>query len=43
MQRDRFSAYCNTVGERIDLDNDGENELILDGLCSGMYSKDSNI
>ncbi len=26
-----------SVGERIDLDNDGENELILDGPYGGMY------
>ena len=26
-----------SVGERIDLDNDGENELILNGPYGGMY------
>lgn len=30
-----WSSY--SVGERIDLDNDGENELILDGPYGGMY------
>lgn len=29
--------YSYSVGERIDLDNDGENELILDGPYGGMY------
>lgn len=30
--------WCSySVGERIDLDNDGENELILDGPYGGMY------
>lgn len=30
-----WSSY--SVGERIDLDNDGENELILNGPYGGMY------
>lgn len=30
-----WSSY--SVGERIDLDNDGENELILEGPYGGMY------
>lgn len=30
-----WSSY--SVGERIDLDNDGENELILDGPYGGIY------
>lgn len=30
-----FASY--TVGDRVDLDNDGSNELILDGLYGGMY------
>lgn len=29
--------YSYTVGERIDLDNDGENEQIVDGPNGGMY------
>ena len=29
--------YSYSVGERIDLDNDGENELILNGPYGGMY------
>lgn len=28
---------CFSVGERIDLDNDGENELIVDGPYGGIY------
>ena len=34
---DEEDWYSYSVGERIDLDNDGENELILDGPYGGMY------
>ena len=34
---DEADWYSYSVGERIDLDNDGENELILDGPYGGMY------
>lgn len=35
MNRDEWDSY--SVGERVDLDNDGENELILSGPYGGMY------
>lgn len=29
-------TYC-SVGERVDLDNDGEEELIINGAYGGIY------
>lgn len=37
LPHDEDEWYCYSVGERIDLDNDGENEQIVNGPYGGMY------
>ena len=37
MNQEEWSFDSFSVGEQLDLDNDGENELILDGPYGGMY------
>lgn len=34
---DEEDAFSYHVGERVDLDNDGEDELVLDGVYGGMF------
>ncbi len=34
---DDLNMYLYSAGEKVDLDNDGENELVISGPCGGIY------